>query len=62
MTKKYSDLNHEEIFNDEKIVTYRKKDGKDKNDDTIIKKYSIATDHYKKTNLKLKKVIYEIKR
>jgi len=62
MENKYKKLDHNEIFNDEKISISKERIDSDKNIENDIKEYSIAIDHYKKTNLKIRKLVYEIKR
>jgi hypothetical protein len=59
LPKKYYDLNIRNFFDIDDIFT-QKPQKKEKGD--IIKKLEIPTDDYKKTNLRIRKSRYEIKR
>jgi hypothetical protein len=60
MKNKYKDLNYQEIFDFRKVISDATKVRKDT--ENILKKFSIPTDQYKKTNFKIRKIKYEIKR
>ena len=59
MPKKYYDLNIRDLFDIDDIFT-QKPQKEEKGD--IIKKLEIPTGNYKKTNLRIRKSRYEIKR
>ncbi len=60
MKNKYKELNYHEIFDFERIISDTKKVRKDI--ENTIRDFSIPTDKYKKTNFKIRKIKYEIKR